>query len=527
MNLDFDVVIVGSGPAGVSAALPLANAGRRILLVDGGSEPTIPTPAGDYFSLRRHDHEQWRWMVGRNHTALRNLIAGSPKFRAPGLGYVFDGFTAAARIAAADNFMPVGSLATGGLSNAWGGGVAAFDADDLADFPFPLDALRPHYGSVARRIGLSGQCADDLADYFGIDAWAQMPVALDGNHSSVMHRYERQRPRRADPDFRLGRARLAVLTQALGDRQACDESGTCLWGCHRRSIYSAAQEIAAISQRSRVSMAQGVVVEALRREEDGWEVCGQHRLTGSPFRARTRRVVLAAGALASARLALAALRHDAPVRLLSNPIAAFLLWLPARFGVPPDYRTGLAQLSFVASGLTPSGAVFGNLFSPLGLPTSEFIRHIPLARRHAADLLRVVLPSTIVGNCFLPGQLSDHQLRVDHDGAMHIKGGFDATMHDVLARTQRYLRKRFGALGAVMLPGGFVPGVAGADVHYAGSIPMRRSPAAHEAGEDGEVAGLPGVFVVDGAALSSLPAKAHTLTIMANAERIATRLAAR
>jgi choline dehydrogenase-like flavoprotein len=35
---------------------------------------------------------------------------------------------------------------------------------------------------------------------------------------------------------------------------------------------------------------------------------------------------------------------------------------------------------------------------------------------------------------------------------------------------------------------------------------------------------LPGVHVVDGAVLPVLPAKAHTLTIMANADRIASAL---
>jgi hypothetical protein len=38
---------------------------------------------------------------------------------------------------------------------------------------------------------------------------------------------------------------------------------------------------------------------------------------------------------------------------------------------------------------------------------------------------------------------------------------------------------------------------------------------------DGQIAGLPGIYAVDGASLPLLPAKAHTLTVMANADRIA------
>ena len=66
----------------------------------------------------------------------------------------------------------------------------------------------------------------------------------------------------------------------------------------------------------------------------------------------------------------------------------------------------------------------------------------------------------------------------------------------------------------------------GADVHYAGTVPMRCAPAAHECDGQGAVAGLPGVYVADGTALPHVSAKAHTLTIMANADRVARHIAA-
>lgn len=75
-----------------------------------------------------------------------------------------------------------------------------------------------------------------------------------------------------------------------------------------------------------------------------------------------------------------------------------------------------------------------------------------------------------------------------------------------------------------MLPGSFVAGAPGADLHYAGTLPMRTHPMAHECHSTGEIAGLPGVYAIDGASLTLLPAKPHTLTIMANADRIASGL---
>lgn len=41
---DCDILIIGSGPAGVSAALPLVKAGLNVLMVDGGRRVVDPPP---------------------------------------------------------------------------------------------------------------------------------------------------------------------------------------------------------------------------------------------------------------------------------------------------------------------------------------------------------------------------------------------------------------------------------------------------------------------------------------------------
>ena len=44
MSVDFDIIIVGSGPAGISAAFPLVESGLNVLMVDGGKQSiSFPT----------------------------------------------------------------------------------------------------------------------------------------------------------------------------------------------------------------------------------------------------------------------------------------------------------------------------------------------------------------------------------------------------------------------------------------------------------------------------------------------------
>jgi hypothetical protein len=524
-NVDFDVMIVGSGPAGVSAAFPLLEAGLRVLMVDGGHGATLAPPAGQLLDLRCHDADQWRWMAGRDFHSLRQAEAVSPKLRVPTHATVFEGFLEANRITA-DDFLATGSLAPGGLSNVWGCGVACLDDDELAAFPFAPTELRASYATVAQRMGVSGGRDDDLSGFFGLDAWSQPAVPIDELQGGLLARYSDHRNAMHRNGFCLGRARVAVITEPVADRKACDRSGTCLWGCSRRALYSATEDLRLLGRYPGFNYRSGFLVERVRN--DGSAVVAEGRDSNGHCMARARRLLLAAGTLASTRLALEAINHRAPVSMQSCPTAAFMLWLPRHLGRAHGAAFGLGQLAF-ALDLGEGTTGFGSLFSTTGIPVTEFARQMPFGKRYGIDLLEPLLTSCVVGNVFLPGALTDVTLGLDaHDG-LAVRGKYRQEVDSLMRQAQRRLRASFRRLGAVMIPTSFKVGRPGSDIHYAASLPMRAHPRPGETGHNGELVGASvgamGIHVVDGASLSNLTAKSHTLTIMANADRIARNVA--
>ena len=65
----------------------------------------------------------------------------------------------------------------------------------------------------------------------------------------------------------------------------------------------------------------------------------------------------------------------------------------------------------------------------------------------------------------------------------------------------------------------------GASIHYAGTLPWGRDAGSPvEVDGDGRLAAMPGVYIGDSATWRFLPAKGLTLTLMANALRIADRI---
>ncbi|HTD38578.1 MAG TPA: GMC oxidoreductase [Candidatus Limnocylindrales bacterium] len=524
------IVIVGSGPAGVSAAWPLLDAGLDVHMIDPGVDRAGPSAldARSFTERREDDDEQWRVFLGGDAAILANA---SPKLRAPEFAHVFAGFRERYRIAP-DGFAAHGSLAPGGLSNAWGSGVGAFSDAELAEYPVKRADLAESYRAIAERIGISGSPDDDLAGWFGGGYPLQAPNPLEPPVTALLARHERRRRTgRADRRFRLGRPQQAVLTADLGERRACNRSAMCIYGCHRRAIYSAADELAALRARPGFTYSPGWFVTRVERDEGAYAV---HAVATRGSATRTfaaERVLLAAGTLGSTKLALELIgAYELARPLLTTPVLTFALVQPeALFGRPPDYGFALGYLAYALELARLPGApeIFGGLLPTAGMPPSELYGRLPLLRPFARSFGAWLWPRLLVSACFFPGRFSASSLRLRRDGALAIEGGYTGELRPAIGEAVRALRREFRVLGATLLPGTTKLTRPGEEMHYGGTLPMRAEPRHGETDADGRLAGLDGVHVVDGAVLTSLPAKSHTMTIMANADRIARRIAVR
>ncbi len=523
-----NVVIIGSGPAGVSAAFPLLDAGLAVTMLTAGDIAPEPPNGLDLWTLRTEDRENWQLLRGEDARVWAADGATSPKFRTPRAAAIFGGFDQVMGLQTRTMTIR-GAMAVGGLSEIWGAGVAMFDQSDLDGTALDAGRLGPHYRTIARRIGISG-ADDDLGRFFGIDEGLLPPSPLVPAAEALFKSHYRRRSVWADAGVRLGRARNAVLTEPLAGRHACTSCALCLYGCGEGAIYSARFDVEVLRRRPGFTLVSGCVVTAIRSLGDAWsiEVLDQRSNARTSLQAET--IVLAAGALGTAKLVRATLGlWNVPGPFLSNPTAAFGLWLPRLLGsAEPRRAFALAQLSLTMDG--PSGQsdyAFGNLFQLSGLPVSEFLMRMPVTITTGRKVLRRLMPGMLVGNLFFPGRLSRHQLVVREEAGLAVEGAFDPEIALWLRDMKRRLRHVLLRSGAVLLPGGFALGEPGSDMHYAGTVPARRTPEAGQSDADGAVAGLPGIFAVDASVLPVLPAKPHTLTVMANACRIATGLAAR
>jgi choline dehydrogenase-like flavoprotein len=530
-----DVAIIGSGPAGVSAAWPLIDGGLKVLMLDQGRNSDVPRHLAGSLSqiLWQTDDTQWRELLGEE-LLLGEDVLSTPKLKVPQFRYVQRGFKEAYGLSS-DTVRITGSLALGGLSNMWGAGTYCYVGPDFSAYPLPLNALASSYSSVADRIAISGVADDDLSSFLG-DIPLQPPLPLHQNAAHLLAQYAYKRRLLSRIGLKLGRARNAVLTANRPGRDVCTLDKMCLWGCRHGAIYSAAHELNALTRNHNFVLRRYAFVERLEPNRDGGYFLQYRDLEqpGEGYQTQTAPcVLLAAGTIGSAILAIDALGlFNRPHPILLHPAMGFAFLLPSRIGTAEEENGfALGQLAYrVDFGGLPHDYAFGVVFSAEGLLASELTRHMPLSRPAAAAAARALLPGMMLANCYLPSDYADATISCRRDGEVRraeISGRVLPSFEKRFGQVRNIMRKAFGHLGAYLLPGGAQRAELGSDGHYAGAIPMTVERRPLSSTEAGEVRGLPNVFSVDGASLPRLTGKHPTFTIMANADRISRRLAAR
>ena len=195
--------------------------------------------------------------------------------------------------------------------------------------------------------------------------------------------------------------------------------------------------------------------------------------TSKQFTLNTQKVLLAAGTLATTRLVLKILKIYTPIRLFSNPTAAFMLFLPKFLGYQKKESFGLGQLSF-KSEIDVNTQFFGSTFSTTGIPISNFAAHLPMNRRNGIDILVNLLSSCLLGNVFLPGTYSNINAQLIKGDYLSIIGSNDQNQNNIMQKIQKSLRYSFRLSGAILLPASWKIGELGSDAHYASTFPMSK-----------------------------------------------------
>jgi choline dehydrogenase-like flavoprotein len=519
-------VVIGSGPAGVAAAQALCDAGHRVTVLDAGGQ--IEAGQRDVFdALARSEPEDWSpelaerargaFPVGLKHVPLK-----------PSYGSLFP-------YALDDSDLPVAregaetlpSLAFGGLSNSWGASVLPFRQRDLAEWPISLVELGPHYEAVQRFVPVAAE-RDELAEV--VPLYTDSPGVLRRGRQTemVLRHLRRHAAALSRAGFTFGASRLAVAT-AEDDSRHCRYGGLCLHGCPYGSIYNAAHTLEALVRAGRVEYRGGLYVDRLTEAGDAVTVAfHQRRRPAEQGELSASRVFVACGSVSSTRLVLESLGRVRFSRRLLDSQYFVVPMLTAR-AAPVTVQTQGNTLAQVFVELDDERlseyTVHLQLYGYNDVLLSAVAGRLPLSAARLERLLAPLLGRMVVIQGFLHSADSPGlTVESDAEGGVRLVGDDVGPAAARVQRVVRCLTANARLLGMVPLPGLVQVGRPGKGNHLGGSLPMRREPGDLETDTLGRPRGWERVHVVDAAVFPSFPATTVTLSVMANAHRIASSL---
>lgn len=500
---DYDVVIVGSGFGGSMAAVPLVDAGLRVLMLERGE--WVRRGAENWgdrgvFVLTSHYADGGHALRTRRGWRPQGICAcvGGPS--------VFYG-GASFRFREAD-FQPPAEISDG----------------SAADWPIAYDDLEQHYCRAEELLRVAGEAGRDPTEPRRSAPYPSIPMT----------------------DSTTG-LRVSAAAEALGlrpfripmaiDGDSCQSCITCdAFACAVEAKNDLATRVIPGLIARGMELATGTIAVRLKTAHSSVrEVEILNVVTGARSRVRARNVVLAAGALASPQLILASeLDRSSPApeaigRFLTRHCNAMVYGYFRGHSRPAakHHKQVAIHDFYFGDPAAPGFEKLGNIQQVMTPPASLVRAMLPRAAGWAAT----ALISRMTGLLVIAEDQPRRENRVELDrGHGEVHGLPRARI------THRYTARDLAARGALLTRARQILKEAGASFtvtwpvntfsHALGTLRMGRDPATSPVDRSGRFRGVDNLWVADGSVFPTSGGVNPSLTIAANALRVGTVVAA-
>lgn len=521
-----DFIVIGSGPAGVSAAMALLAKGRRVVMLDGGVRLEEDREAL-VREMRSLDPEGWTdTQLSAIKEGMESGLGGIPLKRLYGSDFPYQdvGKFVDLRYDGADMTM---SLAQGGLSNVWGSVVLPFAQSDIDDWPIAIADLETYYRKVFSFVPLAA-VEDDLSGVLPLFSDRHTPLNCSRQADAFARDLDRSRGRLSRKGITFGGSRLAVDADGRDGGPGCAYCGLCLYGCPYDLIYSTSQTLKLLQADPNFTYVPDVIVDRLEESPGKVVVMGRNRLTGESVEFTAGKVFLGCGVISTTKVLLDSLdAFDRPVTMKdSQYFLVPLLRLKGVGGVTQEHLHTLTQICMELHDERISHrGIHISVYSHSDLFESVVKSALGPIAKLAPSVVNALLGRILVCGGYLHSDDSmSIQMRLqravgDAAPVMTMTGVANPRMRKVVRGVLMKLIscaqefRGFPAFPVVRI------GMPGRGYHAGGTFPMSRQPGEFECDSLGRPAGMRRVHVADATCFPSIPATNITLTVMANAYR--------
>jgi hypothetical protein len=513
----YDYLIIGSGPAGVSAALRLQN--KNTCIVDAGN---VLINSNNEFTSLNHElsNKNIINLLGKNYELISNLIDpynSHIKIRSKKIKEIFSGSSYLIKEFNTNFILSNNktSYSAGGLSNVWGGQLLRYTDNDFlecGDWPIGVIELNKYYKFLENEIGISGE-HDHMDNYLGgVDSRLLPPVDMVPIAIKLLKSYDLNNLKLNN--LILGRPRLALITEKYNGIESIKYSQKEFWCTHDESFYTSKRTLLKMIKNNTIKYIPSEQVVDFYEENDNIIVKLLNIKNLSISNISCKKLLIGCGTIETSKL----INNHYGNKGMKLPIYDHT---PATipifsFGNTSKFMSKSFPLQLIGNYKNKKGNnLLVSMYYLGGLLISDFLQKYPIPY-DKYFLLNKFLINNILGLQIWNKPENKSLLKLDSNNNIEIKMNFDP-INDYSIST---LLKNLRILGFYGLESTAFLNKYNS-WHHVGTFKMKLNPTFLEVNINGLLFGKKHTYIIDGSVIPSLSAKNHSLTIMANAARIA------
>jgi choline dehydrogenase-like flavoprotein len=513
----YKVIIVGSGVAGVHAALPLVEAGISVAMIDGGNTAPkiLEEPVDDFITMRTSRYDQWRWFLGEDYSNIAlqgirgayggGMVGGNKE-------YVVKNSSEELPLKTDRETAIVQSVACGGLAAAWGAACTEYDAETLQALGLNVHNIQEEYAELRSFIGISGT-----------ESYMQSPLQLD-NNAQVMLRSAKKHPAWfAKKSVKIVQPSSAVLTEPLDNRRPTQYSDMDYYSDYGRSIYRPQWTLEYLQTFPNFTYISPYIVTRLIPNTDFIRIITRNRTTNVEQEYTADYSVLAAGAIGTARIVLQSFGTDGDTLPLFAKTHAFIVGIQCNSyrKYASTQRTSLCQLVMVDTH-KKIASFCAQIYSYRSLLVFRLLTSIPFALRQTFYFMSVILPRIILVDVRFSHEYPQSSIEYRHN-TVHVTTSVDYEVKKERKLSMKTCVQALRKCGVLPIKKFFQS--EGTASHYAGTLPINDESQKFFTTQQFSVNIDKRIYIADSSSFKILPALPQTFTIMAYARSVGKYLA--
>lgn len=409
----------------------------------------------------------------------------SPKFKINANDFVYSSFKNMLNITS-KGFEVVGSLAKGGLSNIWGATIQPYSNKELSEFPYTYDEINSIYKKIYH--------------------------ILTGSNSKTFINNEI-----GNGEFFMSEPLLAI-NKIIKNPVFCN-SKTCADGCIvcNKNIFNSKDEIDNFINLKKIEYMPGLFIKSITMVDGLYIIKCMDLLSCNIVSIKASTIYCCLGTISTSKIVLGMSEENNEIPLLSTPGGSFFLFSYKNFH---KMKHGILSSKSFTGGLE-NYKYEGNIF-----PFSKNLLCAYFGESLGGILnflfRRMLFSKLFIANIYFDSDMSSSSIIKNNDELV-INAKTTSRLKLFFKKAMKLIKKELLSRGLFVIPFSSKLLLPGNDIHYGGSVPMKKDPKKNQCNFNGELKGYKNFYITDASSLPFLASKGQSFNAMANSYYIASK----